>query len=438
MFDKLFGSRKKNEAPGPAIPFGRYSDNNKTVEKTNRWTDADNLFKEKKYHESIDAFFDYLRDDAANNVILSRSGSDFKFEIYQGSKIVRGTGNAEHLQAEVSLAKMPQPSVPVMRRLLEQNFSLYYSRYSLDGERLCMRFDSDIETANPNKLYYALKELATKADKQDDLLVQDFSSLQSLDTEHVVEIPEAEKETKFAFMQKWISETLNYIPTLDAEKFSGGIAYLLLTLAYRIDYLITPEGSLQAELEKIPIFYFAKDEKPTTEKNSAMIEAFQKLQSKPKEEVFKNLFRSKSSFAIVAPQTQKTIAEAIANANTNMFWYRNNNYPLIAQQICEYGISFCQYSYSLPRPMSDLFKLFMQVNYSDYFAALGFTKNIYDSVKNKFDSEAITDRIKIIEKEWKKKYPKLEFKTQNLKFDNMVSFNHSFSSEIESLNFDSK
>ena len=40
-----------------------------------------------------------------------------------------------------------------------------------------MRFDSDIETANPSKLYYGLKELATKADKQDDLLVQDFTRL---------------------------------------------------------------------------------------------------------------------------------------------------------------------------------------------------------------------------------------------------------------------
>ena len=254
MFDKLFGRSKKSAEQPPDIAFGRYSDNNKSVEKVARWADADNLSKEKKYHESIDAFFDYLRDNDADNVILNRKGTDFDFQIYQGSKVVRGHGNAEHMQAEVSLAKMPQPSVPVMRRLLEQNFSLFYSRYSLDGDRLCMRFDSDIETANPNKLYYALKELSTKSDKQDDLLVQDFSSLQTLDTDHITAIPEAEKETKFAFMQKWISETLAYVESLDAEKFSGGIAYLLLTLAFRIDYLVRPEGALQAELKKYPFF----------------------------------------------------------------------------------------------------------------------------------------------------------------------------------------
>lgn len=438
MFDKLFGRGKKPAEGSPGINFGRYSDNNKTVEKGNRWTDADSLYKEKKYSESIDAFFDYLRDEATDNVILKRNGTDFEFQIYQGSKIVRGAGNADHMQAEVSLAKMPQPSVPVMRRLLEQNFSLYYSRYSLDGERLCMRFDSDIDTANPNKLYYALKELATRADKQDDLLVQDFSSLQTLDTEHVIEIPEAEKETKFAFMQKWISETLQYVQSLDPDKFSGGIAYLLLTLSFRIDYLICPEGTLQAELEKIPILYFTKDEKPSMEKNTAMINAFQKLQNKPKEEIFTNLFRSKSSFAIVAPQNQKIITDAISGANNNMVWYRDNNYTLIAQQICEYGISYCQYSYSMPKPVSELFQLFMQVNYPDYFTSLGYQEEYYDGSKNKFNTDAILATINRIVSNWKAKYPKLELKTVNLKFDSMLNFNFTFTNEFEFLNFDSK
>ena len=60
MFDKLFGRGKKKDEPGsgPDIVFGRYSDNNKPVAKVNRWTDADILFKEKKYTDSIDAFFE--------------------------------------------------------------------------------------------------------------------------------------------------------------------------------------------------------------------------------------------------------------------------------------------------------------------------------------------------------------------------------------------
>lgn len=436
MFDNLFG-RSKTPA-SPAIPFGRYSDNNKSVEKTARWTDADNLYKEKKYQESIDAFFDYLRDDAADNVILQRNGTEFKFQLYQGSKIVRGTGDHDHLYAEVSLTKMPQPSVPVMRRLLEQNFTLYYSRYALDGDRLCMKFDSDIEAANPNKLYYALKELATKADKQDDQLVQDFSSLQPLDNDHIQEIPQAEKETKFTFTQKWIGESLAYIQTLDADKFSGGISYLLLTLAFRIDFLICPEGSFRTELEKIPILYFTKDEKPAQEKNSAMIESFKKLQAVTKESFFSNLFRSKSSFAIVVPQTHKTIADSINAANVNMAWYRDNHYDYIGQQICEYGISYCQYSYSPPKPLTELFLILMKVNYEEYFTALGFTDTYYNSFRKKFDEKAIIEKINSVQELWRRKYPMLAFNTHYLKFDSLLNFNNTFTKELELLNFDNK
>nr|MBA4168728.1 hypothetical protein [Chitinophagaceae bacterium] len=89
VFDKLFGWTKKNDAD-PDIPFGRYSDNNKSVAKVGRWAEADNLFGEKRYAESIEAFFDYLCDDDQQNVIIEKNGGAITFSLYQGSKLVRG------------------------------------------------------------------------------------------------------------------------------------------------------------------------------------------------------------------------------------------------------------------------------------------------------------------------------------------------------------
>lgn len=440
MLDKLFGRGKKKQVlpEEPGIPFGRYSDNNKPLAKVNRWTDADNLFKEKKYPEGLDAFFDYLRDDEAGNVVYERNGAEGRFHFFQGSKMVRGDFNSERLRAEVTLARMPQPSVPVMRRLLEMNFNLYYSRFALDNERLCMRFDSDTGTASPSKLYYGLKELATKADKQDDLLVQDFATLETTDSEHIAEVPQAEKDTKYDFMQLWIRQTLDSIAAVDADKFSGGIAYMLLALVYRIDYLVAPEGKILNELEKIAGIYFKKDERPVTEKNRDMVEEFKKLQSKSREELFSCLFRSRHTFAIVAPQQYKTIADSIHASNQNMSWYRDNNHPLIASQIIEYGISYCQYSYSLPRAITELFHLFMRVNYGDYFAALGLRQEFYDAAKNDFDETAITEKIRNIQTRWKDKHPFMDFKIQNLRFDSLVNFNLTFTNEMEFLNMEPK
>lgn len=441
MLDKLFGWNKKKEesaADAPQINFGRYSDNNKPSEKINKWNEADAFFKDQKYMESFDTFFEYLEDDTVQNVIHDRNGNEGRFELFQGSKIIRGIYNNNHLRAEATLAVMPQPNVPVMRRLLEMNFNLYYSRFALDKDRLCMRFDSHLSAANPNKLYYGLKELATKADKQDDLLVQDFTMLQATDTAHINDIPLHEKEIKYQFWTKWIKETLDYTGTLDADKFSGGIAYLLLSLAFRLDYLILPKGKLMNELEKVVEIYFRKDERPAQEKNRDMTEALQKLIAKTKEELFPSLFSSKYTFAITLPQVFKTVADTINTSNQNLAWYRDNNYPIIAEKICEYGFSFCQYSYSLPKPITEMFHLFMMVNYSEYFAALGFGEKYYDAVTKHFNAGAIAERIKQVQEKWKPKYVNMDFRFNNLRFDTMLNFNLSFTNEVQFLNMESK
>jgi hypothetical protein len=438
MLSSIFNRVKKIQSSEPGIQFGRYSDNNKSLEKVQQWNEADVLFKNKKHHQSIAAFFDYLRDEQVENVFHEQKGSDGNFLLYQGSKIIKGFFNKDVLQAETRLALMPQPNVPVMRRLLEMNFTLNYTRYAIKNDELFMKFDSDIETANPGKLYYGLKELAIKADKQDDLLVQDFTTLLPVETNHILEISEKEKEIKYTYLQKWIAETLELIATVDADKYSGGIAYLLLALIYRIDFLIVPEGKLLLEIEKIIEIYFKKDDRLITEKSAEMIEQLIKLRSRSREEVFPYLFKSRYTFSIVTPQSHKTIADAIYNANQNIAWYKENKHLQIAQQISEYSLSHIQHTYSLPRPLTELILLFMMTNYPEFFEQLGFNKHYHNRKKNEFNKEAILQAIEDIQQAWAPKYPGLKIKTDKLKFDSLLSFNQSFSTEIEFLNVDPK
>jgi hypothetical protein len=110
----------------------------------------------------------------------------------------------------------------------------------------------------------------------------------------------------------------------------------------------------------------------------------------------------------------------------------------IAAQISEYGFSYCQYSYSLPRPITELFQLFMQVNYGNYFRELGFREVLYNAETNQYDKDAIISRIKTIEQKWKTKYPEFDFKVDKLKFENKVAFNQSFTTEVEYLNLETK
>jgi len=262
--------------------------------------------------------------------------------------------------------------------------------------------------------------------------------LESTDSDHIAPLPEKEKEIKYSYLQSWIKKTLDTVSSLDADKFSGGIAYLLLALIYRIDYLITPEGKLLNDLEKIGGIYFRKDDRPVPEKNRDMAEEFSKILTRPKEEIYACLFRSRYTFAIVAPQQYKTVSESIHNSNLNVAWYRDNNYPYIAAQIAEYGFGYCQYSYSLPRVITEFYHLLMRINYPDYFTDLGFHSRLYDPIKMEFREEEIITRIKSIQEKWKEKYPLLFFKTANLKFDSLVSFNLTYTTEIELLNMETK
>jgi len=239
-------------------------------------------------------------------------------------------------------------------------------------------------------------------------------------------------------LQKWIGQTIDTIAGLDADKFSGGIAYMLLALIYRLDYLVSPEGKLLNDLEKIVGIYFKKDDRPVIEKNRDMVDEFKKLKERPKEEIIKYLFRSKYTFAIVAPQQYKAIIDSIQGANLNMGWYRDNNYPFIATQVSEYGISYCQYSYSLPRAITEFYHLYMMINYPDFFTELGFSTRYYDPAKNEFDKDAIADKIKSIQAAWKEKFPLLDFHVQNLKYDNLAIFDYTFTNEMGLLNTEAK
>jgi len=86
--------------------------------------------------------------------------------------------------------------------------------------------------------------------------------------------------------------------------------------------------------------------------------------------------------------------------------------------------------------ITELFQLFMRVNYGDYFLSLGFKDVYYDPYKNTFNEQAIFKRITAIQDKWRTKYHRADFRLQNLLFDNIVLFNQSFTEQIEFLNMD--
>jgi len=416
------------------ITFGRYSDSFKPKNKVEAWNECEKLFEEKKFTESYLSFFNYIKDDKQDNVSFTQEDGRIKFELMQGSKVVKGEIDDKRITAESEVAAFDKLSLAVMRRILEMNFQLYYTRFALKDNLICIKFDSSIEDGLPRKLYYALKELATRADKQDDLLLDDFTVLKPITSPYVEPIPEAEKEVKYKYFTKWLGGTLKRVSELKEDSMSGGISYLLLNTLYKIDFLISPEGTLMNEIEKISWEYFAKDGKPFQEKNRQMKESLQKLLDTPKDKIVEDFYRVKSTFGIANPAGHQAVQDAFNNNLGNVKWYLDNKYEDIGYAIYEYTAGYCMFSYGLAKPTVRLFQLVYNILEQDYFTELAAGEKLY--ADQKFDEVKIKEMIDAIIKEGQEQFPQLAFKTEELKFSSLADFLKSYFMEMHGLNYD--
>ena len=131
IFEQLFGTNS-DRGPQPKLSCGRYSDSYKTNEQYDSWDKSLELFEEEKYLESYREFFFYLRDEYEDNVTWKEEKGTIHFEVLQGSKKAVGKASVEKVTIEAKIAKTETLNIAFMRRLLERNFQLRYSRFALD------------------------------------------------------------------------------------------------------------------------------------------------------------------------------------------------------------------------------------------------------------------------------------------------------------------
>lgn len=437
FFNRLFSANHQpDDDAQPDIRFGRYSDSYKEKDNYQAWDIALDLFDKGDYLDSYKSFFQYLRDEKEDNVKFWEANGSIHFELYQGSKKISGTADSIKLTAEAKVAKTDSLNVGFMRRLMEQNFDLKYGRFALDDDQnITMVFDTYTLDGSPYKLYYALKEVATRADKHDDLLLDEFKMLQAVDTSHLRTIPDAEKEVKYQFITTQIQRVLDEIEhgRLDKDQYPGGIAYLLLQLVYKLDYLIKPEGYMMETLERIHRTYFAKDDKSTAQKNQILARELSKLKDRPKEEFFKEMYRVTATFGITLPVSHDRIVSVIDNELPSMDWYLDNGYEAVALAFPSYIVSYCMFSYAAPKPDRDLFHLYFRILDNDFFNALGYTNSYYDAETGKLNKRAIKKAIEHIVEQNREDYHRCNPNTSGLNFSSLPAFAKSYLTMIRNL-----
>lgn len=431
FFSKIFG---KEEPPHqPNIRFGRYSDIYHTSGQDAAFDQSVQEFEEGKFLDAYTSFFNYLRNEEEDNVRVWKEKGEVKFELFQGSKKVAGYGNAKklHVEARVARAKELHPSF--MRRLLEENFELKYSRFSVTPENeIAIVFDTYTIDGSPYKLYAALKELATHADKQDDILLDEFPSLEAVESQVRRQLPEVEKEIKYRYIIREIKSVFNEIDhgKLNADQYPVAITYLFLYLCYKLDYLTKPEGYMMETLERAHRLAFTQDGKNVAQKNRQLRKEFQKLIDRPKEKYFQEMYEVSATFGITGPIDHQQVGLIIEQELSNMKWYREHGHDKVALSIPGFIAGRCLFYFAVPLPDRELFHFLLQILESDYFRELGFKAYVKNNI---LDKKGIEKEIRRIAEKHKQNYISLKPDLKRLNYNSLPEFAESYCWMIKEL-----
>jgi len=429
-FDGFDTNVKLNE---PNIKFGRYSDSFKNEKQVKYWETAISLFKEKKYIDAYSNFFKYLLDEDEKNVNVENIDNALNFEIFQGSKKVVGSANTESVNAHVKLVKFTKTNVAFMRKLMEKNYQLRYSRFAIEDDIIFLKFSTSAIDASPEKLYYAFKEIAIQADKNDDLLIEEFSSIEPVENSHIKKYDQDRLKINIKWIRKFISTALEDVANLAAGTNDTDIGFVLLATAFKIDYLMKPEGKVMDILDRLLADYYKRnDNKNQQEKNADMIFKLKEILDLNDEQLKSELYQTTSTFGLGTPTSHKTINNFIESHSNDILQksIELKNTKLVKYQ-CEYLIGFILYYYGIYKPTISYLEFGMRLLNLPFFEELGFENNFI--IDEKLNKSEIKSRINFINNDYQGDFKAIQINSNSLNYESITKFMFNYFQEIKKL-----
>jgi hypothetical protein len=427
----------KPKTSGPAVVFGRYSDAYKSEAQQAAWNRSLLLFEEGRPLDAYRELLVFMRDEAENNVQWQEDEKGLHFEFRQGSRKITGQANRDRVKVESRIAWADDLNVAFMRRLSEHNFLLRYARFALTPDNcIAIVFDSSTKDGSPYKLLQAFRELAINADKQDDLLLEEFRSLRPVE-EPLMDpaLPESEKLAKAAYTKNEISTILQCLKESkpDPSRYPGGYVYLMLGTAFRLDYLVRPEGFMMDTLEKIYQTYFVKDDKQPAAKVESLKKLFQKLIDRSPEDLMQEMYRTRSTFGINPAVRHDRIQALIDGELPKMEWHLEQRHPeMVAMAIPKYIVGYALFHYTAPPPDNAFFHLLLRISEHVFFTNLGFANKLVGA-DGRLQKNGIEQEIRDITDEWRSRFPKMKLNTTGLDYSSLPLFARSYLTMVRNL-----
>ena len=216
---------------------------------------------------------------------------------------------------------------------------------------------------------------------------------------------------------KQINQVLEIIESgkLNRDHYATGIAYLLLYLVYKLDYLVKPEGYMMETLERINRLYSTKEEnKSMAALNQEICKEFRQLIKRSKEEFFKEMYQVPATFGITIPVGHDRIVDMIDANLHQMDWYLDNGHAEIAMAVPGFIVSYSLFLYAPPKPDRDLLELFFRFTEPAYFDSLGIPSPYHDPETGGFNKRNIKKAVTRVIDRHKPVYSRLNFPFNSL------------------------
>jgi len=412
--------------------FGRFISEKKTSEQQEQYQKSKKAFKEERYIDGYEHYFNYLNFETVKNVSYSKHDNTLDFQIIQGAAIIKGTVTPRHLKASTNIAHTVKDNIAVMRRLLEKNYMYTYSTYYLEEDTLRAKIYSDNISLSPQKIFFPLRELSINVDKEKELLLDEFNDLEAIELEHIETMDAHLKETKLRFYREWIDKTEQNISLMPTQEQSGAIAFVWLGLLLKIDYFVTPRGKLGYEIYEAISEYYLDNNKLVEEKNDALEKAAIKLKEIESNKLSKCLYSVKQTFDIFNTNTLDEVHNFINETLAKAIWYKEHRYEEIMLSIYEYLGLYTLYNFDMNSCLRELVQLNVRLHNTDFHAALGYDSLFKDE---KLNRNKVNGLIKNILNKNTKQYPHLLHFEEELNYETLEKFHHSYFLALNNLNF---
>lgn len=408
--------------------------------------DEEELFKlsyeafEKKdilngYELFFQSLINFSNTQSNNNIILNKTDSELKFEIYQGLAKIHGTVTQESLYAEINIMKSSEATVAIKRYLLERNYQLTYINYFSDAVSIKLKLYQDNISLSPQKIYFPLRELAINGEHDKEHIKSEFRDIQLEDTEHLQKIEEKQLQIKYKYLIQWIDELEQKVLTLPSNDNSGMQSFLYLNILFKIDYLFSVKCELHHELSKKVLEYFSNEHSTIESKNEELKKYTLELKELSYAEFSQNFYQTKYTFSPIDKSSYDDVVIFINESQNKIRWYKNNRYPQVIPTIYNYIAFYSLYNYGMNATLKELFHILVEVQNSSFFVDMACT-GLYDIQTKKLSKRSILNKIKKVLQEASKTYASLVIDGESLNFASLDEFSNSYYIMLKNLDFE--